>query len=123
MRRLLMLLALLIGCSAPPKLQKSDLLELHYIWLKITKLDYKSGGVLAEIRGTVISRAADILNVKGIWEGSVLIIQKHPDGNWCLPSNIFYTEGELEMNAVYKVMYEFSDKPPTGDIIITPSGI
>jgi hypothetical protein len=123
MRRLLLFLALIAGCSVPPKVQNVDLLEINYVWLKITNLNYKSGGIIAEIEGTVISRENDILNVKSIKEGSVLIIQKHPDGKWCLPNNIFYTEGELDANTVYKVMYEFSDNPPDGDIIITPSGI
>lgn len=100
-----------------------ELIQDNYVWVHVMKVDCGSGNIVKEIRGKVIEKYSEIKKVDKLEKFHVLHIQRHPDGKWFLPANIFYTKNELAENTVYKMVFEFSTEPPNGNLTVYSSGI
>jgi len=99
-----------------------NLFPLNYAWLRVTSVESRSGGMVRQISGEIVAAESEILGVERLSDG-IIAIEKRPDGNWYLPANIYFRDGEIVNNQVYKVVYEFSDVPPSGKIAIRLLGM
>lgn len=121
--RMLAAIILIVSCivNAGPK---SDLPLHHkpYIWIKIKKIETKSGGLVNKIYGEVITKEKDIANINSLSK-KIIVIQWRPDGKWYLPPQVFYKYGELKREVIYKAVYDGIKKPPKGFIEIIPFGM
>ena len=90
-----------------------------YVWIHIDTVVYKPGGMVQRIKGRVIDMCDEAVSVDSLSE-TILSIQKRDDGRWRLPPNIYFKTDEIVQNRIYKMLFEYSDTPPAGDIEICP---